>query len=80
MNWNKPTIEYLGSRDDVEKRIESLQRKIDILRKDYYNGPDTNMLEVMLVYSGEFNRLQNRYRHIIKLSKYEQVRENTGLY
>jgi hypothetical protein len=71
--WKKPTILFFSNLDNVERRIESIQKRIEILRTDYIRNPEQceSNIDIMLAYSQELTRLQTKHREFLKLTKYE---------
>lgn len=82
--WAKPTIDYFSNSYNVEKRIESLQRRIEKLRASYMHNPDdsSNALDILIIYKAELNRLEAKYNHILKLAANDTrtTRKSTTVY
>ena len=71
--WKKPTIAFFSNIDNVERRIETLQRRIESIRHDYISDPDNfeDAIDILVAYKEELIRLQSKYHEFLKLSKYE---------
>lgn len=64
--WSRPLIEYLGSPDCIEKRIESLQKHIEIYRKKYMETGNSEDYEILKTYQAELNRVQVKYKFVLQ--------------